>query len=165
MAAKLLFISTIIAMGALALGYGLIGLWTWAVFIVVLGFLWLFGQWRGWDWMASVGLTLFVSAAAFGLWMGVGVGWMLVGVVAALSAWDLDHFVQRLNGVGRVTKVRDLEQRHLQRLLIVDVSGLMLSVVALGIKVEFGLVTAMLLGLLVILGLSRMVGFLRREGD
>ena len=97
--------------------------------------------------------------------MGVGVGWMLVGVVAALSAWDLDHFVQRLNGVGRVTKVRDLEQRHLQRLLIVDVSGLMLSVVALGIKVEFGLVTAMLLGLLVILGLSRMVGFLRREGD
>jgi hypothetical protein len=165
MTAKLLLVSTIIAMGALALGYGLIGLWVWTMFIVTLGLVWLIGQRRDWGWMASVGLVLFVSTAAFGLWLGAGTGWMLIGVVAALSAWDLDHFTQRLSGAGRVESARDLERRHLQRLLTVDVSGLVLAIVALGIKVEFGLGTATLLGLLVILGLSRMVGFLRRKGN
>ena len=165
MAAKLLLISTIIAIGALALGYGLVGLWTGAAFIMALGFLWLIGQRRGWGWMASAGLVFFVSAAAFGLWLGAGTGWMLIGVAAALSAWDLDYFTQRLSGVGRVGRTHNLEHRHLQRLLIVDILGLVLAIVALGIQVEFGLVTAMLLGLLTVLGLSRMVGFLRREGD
>ena len=165
MVAKLLFISTVLAAGALALGYGLIGLWTWAVSAVGLGFLWLLGQQRGWGWAASVGLTLFVSAAAVGLWLDAGAGWMLVCVVAALSAWDLDQFTQRLNGVGRVERLRDLEQRHLQRLLIVAVLGLTLSVIALGIRVEFGFGAALLLGLLVVIGLSRAIGFLRRESD
>jgi hypothetical protein len=165
MTAKLLPIGTILATGALALGYGLGGLWGWTVFAISLGFLWLLGQRRGWDWMASVGLVLFVSVAAAGLCLGVGAGWMLFGLVAALSAWDLDHFAQRLRDTGRVEGVHDLERRHLGRLLTVDGLGLLLGAVALGIEVEFGFGVAFVLGLLAILGLSQAIGFLRRESD
>ena len=167
MIAKLLFSSTILATVALALGYGLVGLWTGAIFVTALGFLWLIGQRRGWGWMASVMLMLFVSAASIGLRLNAQDGWMLFGVVAALSAWDLDHFAQRLSGVGqdRVEETRELERRHLERLLIVDGLGLLFGVVALGIEVDLGFGTVLLLGLLAILGLSRVVGILRRESD
>jgi hypothetical protein len=167
MVAKLLFTSTILATVALALGYGLVGLWAGVVFVLVLGFLWLVGQRRGWGWMASVMLVFFVGAASIGLWLNVQDGWMLLSVVAALSAWDLDHFAQRLSGVGqnRVEETRDLERRHLERLLIVDGLGLLFGAVALGIEVDLGFGTALLLGLLAVLGLSRAVGILRRESD
>jgi hypothetical protein len=149
----------------LALGYGLVGLWVGAAFVVVLGFLWLVGQRRGWGWMASVMLVFFVGAASIGIWLDAPDGWMLLGVVATLSAWDLDHFAQRLSGVGRdnVEAIHNLERPHLVRLLIVDGLGLLFGAVALGIEVDLGFGTALLLGLLVILGLSRVVGILRRE--
>ncbi len=165
MISKLLPISIILAAFVLALGYGLGGLWTETALVVVVGFLWLLGRWRGWGWMASVGLTFFVGAAAVGLWLNVGPGWTLLGVVAALSAWDLDHFVHRLERVGRVEDARYLERRHLERLLIVDGLGLLLGAVALRVKVEFGFGVALLLGLMAVLGLSQVIGFLRRESD
>jgi energy-coupling factor transporter transmembrane protein EcfT len=167
MVAKLLFTSTILNSVSLALGYGLVGLWAGAVFVMVLGFLWLIGQRRGWNWMASVMLMLFVGAASIGIWLDAPDGWMLLGAVAALSAWDLDHFTKRLSGVGqnRVEETRDLERCHLERLLVVDGLSLLFGAVALGIEVDLGFGTALLLGLLAILGLSRVIGILRRESD
>ncbi len=165
MIAKLLPISIILSASVLALGCGLNGLWTWVEFVVAVGSLWLLGRWRGWGWMAFVGLASFVGAAAAALWLGVGAGWTLFGVTAALSAWDLDHFAQRLSRVEQTDGTRALERRHLERLLIVDGLGLLLGAVALGIKIEFGFGAALLLGLIAVLGLSQAIGFLRRESD
>lgn len=165
MTARLLPITTALATCALALGYGLGGLWAGALLILGLGSLWLLGQSRGWSSMASVALVLFVGAGAAGLWLGLAGGWMLPGVVAALSAWDLDHFAQRLRSAGRVDRVRELERRHIRRLLIVDGLGLVLAVAALGIKVRFGFGVAFFLGLLAALSLSLVIGSMRREGD
>jgi hypothetical protein len=120
--------------------------------------------------MASVGLVFFVGTAAGGIWQGLQAGWMLLGVVAALAAWDLHHFGQRLKSVGwddapaewrRVG--HDPERRHFRRLLIVNGLGMLLATVAFGTKIRFNLGIAFLLGLLAIVGLSRVVGFLRRE--
>jgi len=98
------------------------------------------GQWRGWGWMGSLGLICFVGTAAGGLWLGLAVGWMFLGAFAALVAWDLHDFVQRLRSVGWVetqaARHRELEQRHLRRLLIVQVLGALLAVIALGFKVD-----------------------------
>ena len=162
---KLLPGSIILSASALALGCGMSGLWTWAVLAAAVGFLWLLGLWRDWGWMASVGLACFVGAAAVALWLGVGAGWALLCVAAALSAWDMDHFAQRLGRVGRGDGALDLERRHLERLLIVNGLGLLLGAVALRIKIEFGFGVALLLGLLAVLGLSQAIGFLRRESD
>jgi hypothetical protein len=164
MISKLSLVSIGLTTFALALGYGLGGLWAGGALVAALGLFWLLGHRAGWGWMASAMLILFVGAAAVGTWLGVGAGWTSLGVVAALSAWDLDHFARRLRDPGRIVGARELERRHLWRLLIVDGAGLLLAAVALGIKLKYGLGVALLLGLLAVLSLSRAIGFLSREG-
>jgi hypothetical protein len=146
-------------------GYGLGGQWVWTAVIGLVGVLWLAGTWRGWEWVASVGLIGFVGIAAVGLWLGLGAGWMVFGLVAALCAWDLGRFVLYLKRVERVEAERELEQRHLQRLLAVAGLGLLVAAVALSVEIRFTFMMALLLGLLAVWGLSQAVGFLRRESD
>jgi hypothetical protein len=162
---KILPIATGLAFAALVLGYGLGGWWAWAPVILVPGVLWLVGQRQGWGWTAQVGFVCLVLAAAIGLWLDLATGWMLSGAVFALCAWDLDHFSRRVKKTERIEEARSLEQRHLQRLLIVVGLGLSLAILALEIKLRLTFLMALLLGLLAILGLSRTVAFLRRESD
>ena len=110
-------------------------------------------------------LFFFMGAAALGLLLGLGSGWILVGVAAVLCAWDLDHFAQRLRSAGRVEGARELERRHLLRLLAVSGLGFLLAAIALGLKLELGFGAAVFLGLLVVISLSQLVGLLRRESD
>ena len=131
--------------------------------ILIPGILWLFGQWRGRRWTAPVGLVCTVAAAGIGLWLDLSLGWMLLGAVAALCAWDLDHFAQRMRAAGRVEDAPALERRHLQRLLLVAGLGLLLAFLSLEIRIRLTFLVALVLGLLTILGLSRAVAFLRRE--
>ncbi|MBN1979019.1 MAG: hypothetical protein JW918_16585 [Anaerolineae bacterium] len=163
--ARALPASIALTAGALALAYGLNGSWSIVIAIAVLGGLWLLGLWRGWGWTASVGLACFVIIAAVGLGMSLRGIWMLAGVVGALSAWDLDHFAHQLRKSGQVKGARTLERRHLQRLLIVDGASLLLGAVALGARIEFSFGAALLLGALATLGLTRAIGFLRRQGE
>jgi hypothetical protein len=150
---------------ALALGCTLGGLWFVAVPILILGVAWLVGQSRGWPWIASLGLALSTVAAAAGLLLGLGAGWMLAGLVAALAVWDLYHFSHALESVPRVEGERSLERRHLQRLLMAVGLGVLLAAVALGVRVSLGFGLVLLLGLVAILGLSQAVAFLRTESD
>jgi len=76
----------------------------------------------------------------------MGSRWALGGMVVALSAWDLDHFAQRLRFAGQVEDVGRLERQHFWRLLIVDGLGLLFAAIALGIRVEFGFSLALVLG-------------------
>jgi hypothetical protein len=165
MSAWLLPAGTVLAAAVFAVGYGLNELWGGAVTVGVVGAFWMVGQWRRWRWVTSVALVLLMGAAVMGLWLGVGGGWMLVGVVTALVAWDLDRFVWRMRAAGRVESADTLERRHLQRLLIVGGAGLLLGAVALSFRIRLGFAVAFLLALLAVLGLSQAVSFLRREGD
>jgi hypothetical protein len=154
-----------LAASTLALGYGLNGTWGGVILIVAIGFLWLLGQRRGWRWTALCGLVCYVIMAAIGLGMRPWNGWMLIGVVGALSAWDLDHFALRMRESGQVENAHVLERRHFQRLLLVDGASLLLGAVALGARVEFSFGAALLLGVLATLGLTRAIGCLRRQGE
>lgn len=154
-----------LAVGSLVIGYGQAGWWDWVLIPAILGGMWVFGYWRGWGWMASVGLVGIAGLSALGLWLNLDAGWMVAGLVAALCAWDLHHFAQCLQRVGQAEDERALEQRHLLRLLAVAGLGLVLAVVALSIEIRLTFFQALLLGLLVVWGLSRGISFLRRESD
>ena len=153
------FISIGLATLGLALGYSLSSLWLWTPLIVVMGLLWLVGQWRDWDGWASVGLIFFVVAAAGGVWRHAVAGWLLGGTVAALIAWDLDHFSHHLKHAGYVENTAELKRTHLRRLLVVASLGLLLAGVALSIQLELNFGWALFLGLLAILSLSWLIGF------
>jgi hypothetical protein len=163
--ARLVPVSVGLSAGAFALGSALGGLWFVALPVLVMGVIWLAGQFRGWSWISSLGLVLSTVAAGGGLLVGLGAGWMLAGLVAALAAWDLHHFSHTLASVSRVEGGRSLERRHLQRLLVALGPGVVLAIVALGIEVTLSFGFVLLLGLVAVLGLSQAVAFLRTESD
>jgi hypothetical protein len=147
----------------LAFDYGMSGLWRVALLIIAFGGLWLFGQHRNWGWVASVVLVCFVAAAASGFWLGLPAGWMLAGVVVALVAWDLAHFARRLRSVERAELALELERSHLRRLIGVAGAGLLLAGAALLAQVRLSFGVAFLVALIAVLGLSQLIGRLRRE--
>jgi hypothetical protein len=154
-----------LATGALAAGYGLEGHWGWTAVIGLLGTIWLFGFWQCWPWLASVSLVGFAVTAAAGIWLEVGAGWMVLGLIAALCGWDLHRFSLILGSVERIEAQRELEQQHLLRLLAVFGLGSLLAATSLTIEIRLSFLPALLLGVLAVWGLNRAVHFLRREGD
>ena len=156
--------STGLAAAALAVGYAQGGFWGWGVAWVVLGGVWWLGRrWRAWT--GTLAFLIFVLAAVAGLWVDLGGGWMLLGTVAALAAWDLDHFTRRLREGGRVEQEAGLVRAHLRRLAEVSAVGLGLGGVALLARIDLGLGLALLLGLLTVIGLRQFLTALRRESD
>ena len=86
---------------------------------------------------------------------------MLVGTVAALSAWDLDQFEQHLRQAGRIAGRAEMERRHLLRLALVDTVGFLLGMVALQLQVRFSFFAALLMAALLALGTGELVVYLR----
>jgi hypothetical protein len=152
-----------LAAASLAAGYGLGGRRVEALLVLLLGALWLGAQWRGWSWADSAGLVGCAGVAAVGMWLDLAAAGMLAGLVCALSAWDLSAFVRWLTSVQSAEKAELLLRQHLRRLLVVDVVGVLLAGAALFIRLRLGLALMLLLGLVLFVGVSRAISFLRRE--
>jgi hypothetical protein len=150
---------------ALALGYALHPVWAGAALALAIGLLWLEGQRRGWDWTAELGLAGYIGLAAFGIWQKLPGGWMLVGVVAALAGWDLDHFTRQLRRAGRVVAEEQLTWSHLRLLLAVAGIGLLLGGLAIGFRIELGFGWALAAFALAILSLKALIGSGRHDSE
>jgi hypothetical protein len=88
---------------------------------------------------------------------------MLLGLVSALATWDLQAFGRSLGRVRLGEGTRDLERRHLIRLLIVIALGLLAAGMALGIEVRLSFGLLMIMGLLVMLGMAQVLRLLRGD--
>jgi len=147
----------VLAAGVLSLGYAGSG-WLVGVFpLAVGGIFWLVALRRRWDWAGSAGLILFVLAAAVGFLLKVGLGWMLVGLVVTLACWDLDSFARRLREVDEERRP-GLERAHLLWLVPLMLVGLVLGGAALVVRTRLGFGLTLLLGLLLVFGLSQIIG-------
>ena len=164
MSEKLAPLAIALASGALALGAALGDQWLWGGLPLVLGGLWFIALRRGWRWVSPVGLALTVAAAAAGVYLGLEPGMMLLGVAGGLVAWDLQSFGHSLEGVRFVKGTRNLERRHLLRLLAVAALGLLVAVVSLGIEVRLSFGLLMVTGLLLMLGIAQVIRLLRGDG-
>jgi hypothetical protein len=133
--------------------------------IACAGGLWLVFLLRGSALAGAIGLMGCTGVAAAGLLLGFGAGWMLVGVVGALSAWDLAAFARWLEACPPGDARKALEKQHLLRLLVADAVGLGLALVALQARVQLRLGLVLLLGIVLMIGLTRAVGYLRRLAE
>lgn len=149
----------------LALGFALHGLWAGTAAVLAAGILWLLGQWRALPWASSAGLVAQTVAAAVAMLNGVWGGWSVLSVVAALAAWDLDQFAQRMRAAGRVDDAPRQERRHIQRLSVVAGIGGLLGLVALSLQVRLSFGLALLLAVLMMMCLGLVIGYMRRAGD
>lgn len=141
-------ISMIIAVGAPGVGALLCGQWLLAVLLCAAGALWLRSRW---------GLLLCLGGLLAAVWLEVGMGWLLVGMVAALAAWDVDAFHSQLTVAPRVKNETRLIEDHLRCLLWVSLAGLLMGGVGLFLRVSLSFILALSVALLAVFGLAVVV--------
>jgi len=149
----------------MVLSYAINQFWIASFLITILGILWLVGYLKGWKWQASVMFTLFIGASAIGLWLNLSQWLILLSMVGTISAWDLDHFTQRMRYAELVVERPNLEKYHIKRLFVVNFFGLFLSVIALNVEVKLGFGTILLLGMIAVLGLNQVIIFLKGKSS
>jgi hypothetical protein len=148
-----------------AAAFGLAGAWVEVALLLALGVVWLAGQQRGWRWAGDAGLAGVTAAAAWGAWAELPIAWLLCAEVVALGAWDMERFERLLARSGSVTNANALWRGHALRLASVLAAGLLLALLALGVRVTLSFAWVIGLGSLALFGLSRAIGLLRRESN
>jgi hypothetical protein len=154
--------SIVISSASLAWGFSQSGLASFSTWIILLGAGWLFAVWQDWKWYSSVALSIFTIAAAFGLWFGFVPGWMFAGGIFALFAWDMTDFRLRLRGMANDVNTRGIERRHLARVSLLALTGLILASIAMLVRVQFTFEWSALLVIVTLLGLGQLIGWLKR---
>jgi len=162
---RFFWLELLIAAVSLAVGYAISGWWIASGVVIFLGAVWAAVRFRGGSGLEGLLLYLFLFAAAAGFWVG-SPGWlMLLTSVAALGAWDLDHFLQRLSEAEDIEFETGLGRDHLKRLFLVQGIGFAAGFLALIARPKIGFWWAVLLVLLAVIGLSRIIAYVRREAE
>ena len=160
---KLFLLCVGIATIALVLPYALAGHWLFALIIALGGLFW----WYGWSHkLPGISTLYLLGVTAFcvlGVWINLVPFYFLASLLAALTAWDLDRFDQRLNKVDRVELKQVVVRKHLIRLLFVVVLGLLVGGAALLLRFNLTFGWVLILGLVTVLGLSQVYNLFKRE--
>lgn len=158
-----LVLSILLGTVSLAIGYSQGGASNYLIWFLLLGILWLVTHFRKWYWFSSIALLIIVFAAAYGVWRGFPIVWMLLGALGGLLGWDLSDFARRLSYASPMDDTRSMERLHMERVGIVAALGFGLAILSAIIRVErLAFEVAVALVILAALGLTRLVIGLRR---
>jgi len=141
-----------LAVGAPAVGALLRGVTALPLGLLAVGALWSVVAER--TRLAGAAFALCVGGIALGIWLEVGIGWLLVGMTAALAAWDLEAFNAWLVSIARVENERELVREHLRQLALVCGIGLSVALAASRLRVQLSFGVALFLALTAVLGLG-----------
>ncbi len=153
----------LLSMGSLAWEYARVELTSLSFFFLIFAAVWLFSQWRNWDWFSSLGLFVAVLGAAIGFWFGLNTAWMIAAAAFALFAWDMTEFRRRLRYIIVDDHIRGMERRHIARVSLVILAGLFLVTIALLIQLQFTFEWGVLLVIVILLGIAQLVAWFRRQ--
>jgi hypothetical protein len=156
-------VSIVVGAGSLAWGFYSAGQASVAGWTVLFGLAWLVAEFRRWRWFASLGLLACIALAGLGLWLNLPLGWMLAGAVGALIAWDLADFNQRIEHASTEDDVPGLTRRHLLRISIVTIGGLVLSLFSMLARLKFSFEWVTFLTILAAIGIVQLVSRMRKE--
>lgn len=163
---RLVFLAHLAAATAgLAAGYLIKGQWTAAAVFTLLGGLWYAAQRRDVPGLGGLLMYMYLLALAYGLWLGVPGPLTLLAGTAALGAWDLGHFLHRLSGADRIDFDTGLGKAHIRRLLVVEGLGFAAGLAAVSVRMGLPFWWEVLLVALVVIGVSRLLDFVRKEAE
>ena len=141
----------------LSMGWFLVGSVPGGIISLILGGLWAFAAWRQLRWASLFGFVFYVLVAILGLWLGMPAWSALVGVVAALLAWDLDHFNRRMSLTPNSPDRIQLERRHLLRLSWVIIPAVAVNFFTYNFSFDLTIGWAILLSLLAVGGIRMLI--------
>jgi len=161
-----LIMSIAISTAAISVPFLTASLWVPAAAVILLGVVWIgaHNSGRG-PWITWAMMGLFTVAAAVGAWLELRPFLLVVGLTAAVSAWDLDHHGRNMENADLVERRTLVDKRHARRLAVVDAISLIAALAALRVRIRLSFSVAILLGLVALIGLSRVMTFLRSEED
>lgn len=156
-----LFASIALGIGSLTIGYAGSG-WI-ALLILAFGVIWLYSEWRGWEWLSMTGLALSVFIAMVGILLEFNSGWMFAGVLFSLFAWDLIEFRNRLRFASADSDVPGMEKRRFFRLGILAIAAAILVLLITFIHLQFSFGWLVFLALVAAIGLTQLVSQFRQK--
>ena len=158
-----LVLSILLGTISLAIGYSQAGVSSYAFWFLLLAIAWLVTHFRKRYWFSSIALLIIIFAAAYGVWRGFPIVWMLLGALGGLLGWDLSDFARRLSYASPMDDIRSMERLHLERVGIVAALGFGLAILSVIIHIQrLAFEVAVGLVLLAALGLTRLVIGLRK---
>ncbi len=163
LAGLILRISQIAAGALLALAYGLAGLWLPALVLLVVAAGWAMVVPRRLDTLSSFIFACLVVAGGLAALLSAPAPLLAVAVIAALAAWDLDHFIRRTRDVQILSDTSRIERAHLRRLLLVCCLGLALSETALLVRIRFSFAFEFFLAALMLIGIGQLASWIQRK--
>jgi hypothetical protein len=156
-------LSVLLGTVSLAVGYFQAGMVDPARWFVLLGMVWILAHWRKYYWVSSPAFFITLIGAAYGVWHGLAIAWMLLGALGGLLGWDSSDFAVRLSYAAPTDDARGMERRHLARVGVVAVLGFGLAWLSAVIRINrLAFEVAVGLVLLAALGLTRLVIGLRK---
>ncbi len=153
-----------IAVAALAVAFALGGSIVLALVVILTGGFWAYANQRdvhGLEFLILMALTMACVALFF--WFSAPIWLPLVAMIAALGAWDLDYFLQRLKVASHDGISPRLGIEHLKRLGIAEGLGLLLGIVGMTMRAQISFWVAVGLALVTAIGLSQLVRYLRKQ--
>ena len=143
------FISSNLLLGVAAI---VLTAMAWGIFIL-----------RDWGLGSFVCMLLFVLGISSGGVLRGSQHFLLITLLAILSAWDLGTFYGRLSANMNVNNQNQLIKTHLIRLVAVLMMGLALPLLALGLQFDLEFWQVFLLGGLLLAGLSQVFIQIKRS--
>ena len=161
---KILILLIVLATVILASCYGSLDMWKWVILIKAVGLAWMAGQYYQWRWSGYIGMIFFVVMSARGFLLEIPSLWLLLCTVLALTAWDMNMFLVRINLAGLAVKRSYLEKCHIKKLAVTACIGFILGALTLTLDLTIGFGWLILLGIVLILCMSRLIRILTNRG-
>jgi len=135
----------------------------WLPGIAAGGLAWLISEWRGWALPATLlGLGAFLLAAG-GITLDLLPFLMAASAILAMAALHTGHYVRRSMAFSAALPDARLQGRFVVRLLAIELLSAALFVAGQRMTVQLRFLPALGLGLLLIIGVSRLVTTLRDQ--
>jgi hypothetical protein len=154
--------SILIAVAALALGYGLEQFWLGSAAALVLGWWAWYGKKKERSaWSADVFFAGVVLLVTIGGFQGLSTLLLFIAILGALGAWDLLRFQRRIGHVPSSEEIPQIEKRHLALLGLTLLIAVILGGVMGAVRMEISFGVTLFLGVLLIITLGEILRFFR----
>jgi hypothetical protein len=147
----------LLAAAAPLVGFARAGFGTGAAGAALLAVFWLVGIRRGWGWASSLLFYLLGALDGLSLLLGAPAFLAVLSLAAALTSWDLDAFLGRLERIQNPQLAAQVRRSHLARLTVALAAGLLLAGAALTIHVRISFTVAFMAGALAVMAFSRAI--------
>ena len=161
----LFFISLIISVFCLAIGYRIAGLWTGVVITILLIPGWLLARKQSNSWLRLACLLTSIGLAATGTLLGLPSLLMLFGSTIALATWDLVLFDAALSGSSVGQQTRHYENQHIQSLILALSFSLFAIFLGRFLTIQIPFIILILIVAFILFALDRVWGYIKKSGN